>query len=229
MFVGKTGVQQRMVVDCRRSNCWFEPAAPVSLAMGEVLARIELRRGALLVVGHVDVREAFFYRMELPGPLRARFGLRRIRAGDVGVTKLGGMPVRPEAFLTPRLRAPPVRWSWALWWCQAINQRCVEAAGLGPERRLCDGWKPAGMTSWPHLQYMDNFAVLGEDRGEVEADLKKVCDELRRRGLALHKDEATEGETRILGSLRPEARRVWRLRIAIRWALRVGEVSGRDL
>lgn len=93
------------------------------------------------------------------------------------------------------------------------------------------------MADRPHLQYVDNFAVLGEKREEVDADLAKVCDELRRRGLALHKEEVTEGETRLLGwvlsgeecALRSEGRRVWRLRFAIHWALRVGEISGRDL
>lgn len=235
-FVGKSNRQQRMVVDCRRSNCWFEPAAPVSLATGEVLARSELRRGAPLIVGQVDIREAF-YRMELPGPLRATFGLRRIRAGDAGVASVGGALVGAGEFITPRLRALPMGWSWALWWCQAIHERCVEAAGLGPERRLCDGQEPAAITDRPHLQYVDNFAVLGEKREEVEADLTKVCDELRRRGLALHTEEVTVGETKLLGwvlsgedcSLQPEGRRVWRLRFAIRWALRVGEISGRDL
>lgn len=170
----------------------------MSLATGEVLARLELRRGAALVVGQVDIREAF-YRMELPGALRPMFGLRRVRAGDVGIVELGGAPLSAEEFITPRLRALPMGWSWALWWCQAIHQRCVEAAGLGPERRLCDGQEPAAIADRPHLQYVDNFAVLGEKREEVEAVLTKVCDELRRRGLALHKEEITEGETRLLG------------------------------
>ena len=66
------------MIDCRRSNHHFAPPAPVSLASGDILARLcagEDPGG--VVVGQVDIKDAF-YRMALPEVLRPYFGLRPI-------------------------------------------------------------------------------------------------------------------------------------------------------
>eukprot|EP00959_Pyramimonas_sp_CCMP1952_P360257 7543715-Pyramimonas_sp.AAC.1 len=40
-FVRKKNGSQRLVVDCRRSNCWFSAADPVELSAGAGLGNLE--------------------------------------------------------------------------------------------------------------------------------------------------------------------------------------------
>ena len=97
----------------------------------------------------------------------------------------------------------PMGFTWALWWCQAIHERAVEAAGLSSACRLQDGRVSFGRAedSAQHLQYVDNVVVVGSNRAAVERDLDLVVCELRRRGLPLHKEEVTEGRSKVLGWL----------------------------
>lgn len=88
--------------------------------------------------------------------------------------------------MSPRLRALPMAWRWALWCCQGIHQQCVKTAGLSAHRRVRTGsLRPTSpiahiSSSWAF------FAVMGKRRPEVEKDLQRVCKVLRNRDLALH-------------------------------------------
>jgi hypothetical protein len=55
-FVGKKDGRLRMVVDCRRSNCWFSPPDKVRLCTAEALSRIELEPGSELTVCTADLK-----------------------------------------------------------------------------------------------------------------------------------------------------------------------------
>lgn len=66
-FVGKSDKRLRPVIDCRRSNRYFKKADGVALASGDSFSRLEIPAGAGLVVGQVDIKDAF-YRMEPRGP-----------------------------------------------------------------------------------------------------------------------------------------------------------------
>ena len=235
-FVGKDGGRQRMVVDCRRSNRHFSEPAPVSLASGDSIAALDTGAGSGLVIGQVDIRDAF-YRMALPEALRPLFCLRPIRAGALGLSEVDGRRVPPQMLVRPRLRVLPMGWSWALWWCQAIHERAVEACGLPASARLSDGVPCPPLTAYPHFQYVDNFCVFGPDREGVEIRLNSVCAELEARGLPLHKREIASERATILGweldaqrhRVRPQPERVWRVRLAIRELLRLGFARAVDL
>ncbi|CAK0871026.1 unnamed protein product [Prorocentrum cordatum] len=58
---GKKQGTQRLVIDCRPSNCWFSPSDPVELSAGAALGNIEKPAGATLYVGHVDIKDAFYH------------------------------------------------------------------------------------------------------------------------------------------------------------------------
>ena len=60
----------------------FDAPDPVSLCIGETLGRLELAPGSGLVVGQVDIREAF-YRMELPEVLPPFFSMDYVTAAEV--------------------------------------------------------------------------------------------------------------------------------------------------
>jgi hypothetical protein len=65
-FVKKKGGKKlRLVLDCRRPNCWFRLPDSVSLATGDALGRIELKPGEELYISSADLKDAF-YHLELP-------------------------------------------------------------------------------------------------------------------------------------------------------------------
>eukprot|EP00959_Pyramimonas_sp_CCMP1952_P201247 4208596-Pyramimonas_sp.AAC.1 len=68
-FVRKKSGSQRLVIDCRRSNCWFFPADPVEPSTGAALGSLEVPAGRALYVGRVDIKDAF-YHFELPVRIR---------------------------------------------------------------------------------------------------------------------------------------------------------------
>ena len=100
--VSKKNDRQRMILDCRRSNCHFCDPAHVNLCTGDALSRIEIEKGELLTVGMADLKDAF-YHLELPLQLRQFFCLKPIEAWRVGVTELCGKPIHRRCKLTPRL------------------------------------------------------------------------------------------------------------------------------
>lgn len=69
-FVWKKSGKQRMVVDSRLANLWFDSPEKVQLATGSAFSRLEVDRGPAIEVGGVDIKDAF-YRIELPEELRA--------------------------------------------------------------------------------------------------------------------------------------------------------------
>ena len=105
--MGKKDGRLRMVVDCRLSNLYFETPEKVHLCTAESLTRIELPLGAALIVSTADLKDAF-YHFELPVPLRKYFGMRSIRAGELGLTQVGGKPVSVLTPVFPRLKVLPM-------------------------------------------------------------------------------------------------------------------------
>ena len=60
-FVGKKDGRLRMVIDCRRSNCWFKNPDRTRLCTAEALSRIELDEGSVLHVSTADLKDAFYH------------------------------------------------------------------------------------------------------------------------------------------------------------------------
>ena len=85
MSVKKKSGDLRLVVDCRRSNCYFEVPHGVSLCSGSALSQIELGPEDTLFTAQYDIQTAF-YHMELPSCLRHLFGLRGVRASDLAIS-----------------------------------------------------------------------------------------------------------------------------------------------
>ena len=106
-FVAKSGGRQRLIIDCRRSNCHFSRPRGVSLATGDSFSRLGLQEGQHVVADQVDYNGAF-YRMGLPAPLRSRFRLRRVRRAAVRCGTQG------PAFIAPRLEVLSAGWLRAL-------------------------------------------------------------------------------------------------------------------
>ena len=149
--------KQRLVVDCRASNFHFEDPEHVSLASGASLSSIEIPGGQDLWMSGVDICDAF-YHMGLPSSLRPFFCLPRVRAGDLGITELGGQSLGPRDWVRPRFAVLPMGWSHALAFCQRVHETVLsERAGLCDSDRLVDGKVPPPLSLGVHAEYVDIF------------------------------------------------------------------------
>ena len=187
-FVKKKDHRIRMVVDCRRSNAWFAPPDKVHLCTAEALSRIALEDTGSLFIATADLKDAF-YHFELPEQLRDYFSMRAVFAGEVGIEAVGDIPVSPSTRIFPRLKVLPMGWSHALWWCQCIHQRIVARAGAVASNCVEDKAAiPDGRCM--HLEYVDNFVVIGTEQEAVERMAEKGVAELRNSGLVVHEEES---------------------------------------
>ena len=171
----------------------------------------------------------------MPMSLRKYFGLRRIRARDLGVSAVNGAEVSADQWVFPRIAVLPMGWSWALYCCQKIHEHIVERAGLLEAERLQD-FTPPPSGSFFHIQYVDNLHVAGTSRDEVVGRFRLAVQALRDAGLTVHEVEECEETTKVLGweyeggnTFRPGRARVWKVRAALREILRRGVVSGQQL
>ena len=96
-----------MVVDCRRSTCYFRDPHDVSLASGDALGRIEIHQGEELHILSADLKDAF-YHLGLPMMLRRFFGLRPVLAKEVNLSSLNGVKIPPNSRLFPMLSVIPM-------------------------------------------------------------------------------------------------------------------------
>lgn len=233
-FVKKKSGLLRMVVDCRHSNCFFQDPLGVSLATGDALSRIELEPEGELCFASADLKDAF-YHLELPEALRPYFGLRGVRACDIGLNQISGQAVQWNQVVYPQLSAVPMGWTWALWLCQTLHERIVGLAGADDSFRLSDK-KPAPSTAVLHTEYVDNFHVFGTDKQRVSEISQAGIERLRSVGLIVHEEEESVGSANVLGweftgsgILKPSRKRLWKVRLAIQEILKRGSISGRQL
>ncbi|CAK0903346.1 unnamed protein product [Prorocentrum cordatum] len=178
-FVTKKNGKLRLVVVCRRSNCHFTEAGGVSLCTGEGLSAIELGADEDIFVGGADLSDAF-YHMGLPKPLRKYFTFRPVRAASVGCTEIGGRAVAAHEKVYPRLAVIPMGWSWALWMCQKIHERIVEADGSDPKFRITDKTCPPDLSQPCHTQYVDNYIAISTNRDNVKKSVSSAITALER-------------------------------------------------
>ena len=103
-FVWKNSGKQRLIIDARRANCHFSAPPKTRLASGDSFSRIAATAGLAIELGQTDIQDAF-YQIAMPTQLRWYFGLARVRAGRVGISKtVEGAEVYPDAWVHPRFK-----------------------------------------------------------------------------------------------------------------------------
>ena len=191
-----------MVCDCRMANCHFAKPDRVRLCTAEALTRIHIPPGSSLQIATADLKDAF-YHFQLPVALRPYFGMRGVKAGDIGITTIGGVAVRPTDDVYPRLKVLPMGWSHALFWCQRLHQRIVASVGASPDSCLEDRVALPD-TSCMHLEYVDNFVCIGTDAGLVNRLSNRGVQALRQKGLVVHEEEScstADGPVKVLAGM----------------------------
>ena len=102
-FVHKKDRDQiRMILDARRSNCWFSDAAPVQLLTSEGLSDIECTSGVTLSVGTADINNCF-HRLVMPAWMSAYFAYPCVSGAESGKVghDLDGDPIQRGEILFP--------------------------------------------------------------------------------------------------------------------------------
>ena len=197
-FVGKTGrMKEQMVVDCRRRNVHWRDSASVALGAVDDLSRLNIDPGGPLFTRQLDINDALCH-MELPKEDCRWFGLRCIRVGYAGVTHIAGRPVDPNQFIETRLRPLPTAWSWALWWCRAVHERRLAAAGFTACDRIRDLAPSPPLHQTPHVCYVDNLVIFGVDWRKDKAKLIQAAEALEKVGLTLDKYGVVKGKAAVL-------------------------------
>lgn len=139
--VTKKSGMLRLIVDARRSNAHFCEPSHVDLTTGEGLGALEFQRGDVVTIAQADLKDAF-YHLSLPEPLRDFFTLTPVKAGDVGITEIHGVPVAASRRVTPRLAVVAMGWTWALHLCQCVHESLAGSAGLDEGSRIRDRVPP---------------------------------------------------------------------------------------
>ena len=115
-----------------------------------------------------------------------------------------------------------------------FHQHVVQQAGATIDTCLEDK-AIAPASSMFHIEYVDNFIVLGTSKAQVDEVAAAGVKALRDKGLVVHEEESSHGKIKVLGwefedtKLRPLSHRVWRVKLAMERLLEVGRVSGRQL
>ena len=185
---------QRLVLDCRPSNCYFGVPPSTRLPNAASHAEVQIPAGKTLYSAQFDLRNAF-YQIGPPVCLRPYFCLPRIRAAHVGVTHCSGRLVKPHEYITPRMCVMPMGWSHALHWCQLLHARIISTAL--PEIPLLDDDSP--ITPLDQFNciasvHVDNFGIEGVNCDLVRDAYWRAHRAIKEKGLAVHDEvELTEG------------------------------------
>lgn len=220
--VKKKNNRQRLIIDARRSNRWFAAPPKTRLVSGDAFSRLTAVGGHALELGQTDIQDAF-YQLALPQELRHLFGLPRVRAGRVGVSRtVDGAIVAADTWIYPRLKVVAMGWTHALHLCQMVLETVTERTGfLNKGNRVVDKSRVPMMEPVVHPEYVGNFVAFSQTTGAAAGAADAVARELRRGGLRAHPAETSPGGEALgwffsrdepLMSAKP--RRLWRVRLA---------------
>ena len=236
-FVQKSNGKQRLVLDARRSNCWFTPSLPVSLASGDSLGALEVPPGQEFFIGHLDLKDAF-YHLALPGPLQEYFGLGPVSAAEAGVWSAEGRALGGGERLFPCLAALPMGWTHALYWCQSVHERLVTSLpGFERHRCIYDRQPTGTLGDGRYTIYVDNLIIFGPSEEFVRGQVQAAQRRLDGAGLITHEVELAAPQAEALGwvfdgragVIRPTARRAWRMIKSVDHVCRLQKVRPRDI
>ena len=234
--IWKKSGRQRLIVDARLSNQWFDPPMKVELATGSSFTQIEVDPGPCIEVGGVDIADCF-YNILLPEEFRDLFALPPVTASEAGVTVADGSEAHGSQIVFPVFRVIPMGFTHALWVCQQCHLEVVNSLKAIPESlRFVDGKPIPQMNPFIHTEYVDNFVALAQQPGIVAEAAALVGAEFQARGLPTHPVESGVGMD-TLGwhfsesspSVAVTPRRLWKLRFGVQELLKKGWSDGKTV
>ena len=239
-FVPKKDNRLRLIVDARASNQHFRAPPGVVLAGPEVFANLEVSPEARVFCAETDVKDCF-YRLRILEAYGRYFCLPPVAAKEFGVAHVGGKIVRPGDLIYPCLAVLPMGHNWSLYFAQRSSEHQVgHTPTLSRAQPLRgDGTHVSLSERAPisYYVYVDNAGVLGTDPNLVNQAIVEVVSALGAVGLACHEPRLASLQCETLGvefdsqshGFRPTGKRYWRIRQALRFFLRSGRASGRQM
>ena len=204
----------RLILDCRRSNAWFNRPPHTALLTAEGLGNLEvdmvdddatMAEAAELTdvafsVGIADVKDAF-HRLLMPEWMSRYFGLPALTAEEAGLTGeiVDGAPALASDKLIPLARPLPMGFTWSLAICQdCVERLCAEARCLRGVPVLRDRGGPLLLELRGHRAvlkyyvYVDNLGLIGQDGRKLADSLDELIRDFEARGLLAHGREVRE-------------------------------------
>ncbi|CAE8644665.1 unnamed protein product [Polarella glacialis] len=239
--VAKKNGALRLIFDTRLINCMFKPAPATQLPTASAIASVEIYEDIhddeiFLAAG--DLANAF-YTLGLPEDLSHLFTLPAIEAGLLGISEISGKPISPDTQLLPFLTVLPMGRSWALRLCQQVLNHAISAAGFKDHQVIADKKAPVIVSRQASgaAGYVDNFAVLGHDRLQVQHQCNQIAKVLRSCGLTVYEEESASSLCDFvglrfdgkLGTVRIKPDRIRKIRSAIQELLLRNQCSGAQL
>ncbi|CAK0849207.1 unnamed protein product, partial [Prorocentrum cordatum] len=238
-FVRKKSGKLRLIVDARSVNQNLRRPTSIQLASTAAMVGLEAEPGDMLEFSIQDIADCF-YQFKVPDYMAPWFGMRPVRAGEVGAKTVQGEPVLAGAWVYPCLRVLPMGFSWAMRWTQQAHRELLRRAGLGGiESELVDRQVPptTSATPVPRIVYVDNEVFVSSRPGASADARQQAAKKMSSVGLPLHEVEEGKHVVEALGleldgiklRRRLASSKRWRLVHGTRALLRRRLVAGRDV
>ena len=123
-----------MIVDCRKLNQRLRKPPRTSLCSSAAVCEVSIPSGSGLQYSSHDVCDCF-YQFRIPKRLAKYLGMHPVRAGDLGIHQIDGVPISYNTYVTPILNVLPMGFSFALHWAQAAHISVLQRSGIlsGPD------------------------------------------------------------------------------------------------
>ena len=181
-----------MILDARRSNCYFSKPPHTELLTSEGLGDIEMielqdlpgeSETFILTVATADIDNCF-HRLIMPGWMSVYFaypGVTGKESGRLGLS-VEGSPVGHDDWVFPCARALPMGFTWSLHLAQKANERqCLLEPLLSDSILFNDRNRPMLVTLSPqtygqlwHYAYVDNIGIIGRDPARVHDAMESL-------------------------------------------------------
>lgn len=191
----KTPEYIRMVVDCRISNVHHRSPPVTRLGSGSGFIDFDLSPEMLgrhcgeqcNDIGwgsEMDVSDCF-YQFSMPefgidDPRQCREWLKSgVRLESVFDEDLNqDVPVGPDTILYPVIGVMPMGWSWALWFANETVAAIANGSSLQPPAEIREKMRVPQLWETPTVTstYVDNVAVFGAKRSDVETRIQQLSD-----------------------------------------------------
>ncbi|CAK0819174.1 unnamed protein product, partial [Prorocentrum cordatum] len=238
-FVKKKSGRLRLIVDARAVNQALKRPPTIHMASTAALVNMEVEDGAQLEFSIQDIADCF-YQFRAPDYMVPWFGMRPLRARQLGVMVVDGLAVSEGAWVCPCLRVLPMGFAWAMRWTQQAHRELLRRGGLGGiESELVDRQIAPSVDSpqVPRVVYVDNEIFVSSRPGATRGARRQAAKVMTEAGLPLHEVEESKTVVEALGleldglKLRARLARAkrWRLGLGTQALLRRRRVAGREV
>ncbi|CAK0897361.1 unnamed protein product, partial [Prorocentrum cordatum] len=210
-FVKKKSGRLRLIVDARAVNQALK--RPPTIHMASTAALVNM-----------DIADCF-YQFRAPDYMVPWFGMRPLRARQLGVMVVDGLAVSEGAWVCPCLRVLPMGFAWAMRWTQQAHRELLRRGGLGGiESELVDRQIAPSVDSpqVPRVVYVDNEIFVSSRPGATRGARRQAAKVMTEAGLPLHEVEESKTVVEALGLELDGLKLRARLARAKRWRLGLG-------